>query len=119
HLINNANKFSAGQPVTLGAELVSIAPAAEGPAGESGPRTRVTSAARIYVKDKGIGIPKEELDCIFQKFYKVEHSGANFPGAGLGLSIVRALVNKNNGQVWASSELGKGSTFYVLMPSQA
>ena len=119
HLINNAHKFSVGQPVTLGAELVSIAPAADAPAGESGSRARVTHAPRIYVKDKGIGIPKDELECIFQKFYKVELPGATFPGAGLGLSIVRALVNQNNGQVWGTSELGKGSTFFVLMPSQA
>ena len=117
HLINNAQKFSSGQPVILGAEQVTIAPAESNPAAESGPRSRVTTAARIYVKDKGIGIPKDELECIFQKFYKVEHIGATFPGTGLGLSIARALVNQNNGQVWASSDIGKGSTFYVMLPT--
>ncbi len=121
HLLNNAQKFSAGQTVILGAELVNITPDHSHPASatDSGHRARVSTATRIYVRDKGIGIPKDELDNIFQKFYKVEHTGATFPGTGLGLSIVRALVNQNNGQVWASSELGKGSTLYVLMPSQA
>ena len=118
HLVNNAQKFSGGQAIVLGAELVSITPEHSQPASDSGPRVGVSTAARIYVRDRGIGIPREELENIFQKFYKIEHTGATFPGTGLGLSIVRALVSQNNGQVWAASELGKGSTFYVMLPSQ-
>jgi signal transduction histidine kinase len=117
-LLSNAQKFSAGNKVTMGAELVTMTAKASAPAAESGPRSSLNSMARLYVKDKGIGIPKEELDNIFEKFYKVEHPGANFPGTGLGLSIVRALVNQNKGQVWATSELGRGSTFYVMIPTQ-
>lgn len=117
-LLSNAQKFSAGQPIVIGAEFVTITPKNPVPATESGSRSSVNTSARLYVKDKGIGIPKEELDAIFEKFYKVEHPGATFPGTGLGLSIVRTMINQNNGQVWATSEVGRGSTFYVLVPSQ-
>jgi signal transduction histidine kinase len=117
-LISNAQKFSAGQPVVVGAELVTMTPKNAAPAAESGPRSSLNTVARLYVKDKGIGIPKDELDNIFEKFYKVEHPGATFPGTGLGLSIVRALATQNNGRVWATSEVGRGSTFYVMLPTQ-
>ncbi|HYF49959.1 MAG TPA: HAMP domain-containing sensor histidine kinase [Planctomycetota bacterium] len=116
-LVVNAQKFSAGQEVVLGAELMSISPAHESNAGISGVVSRISSASRLYVRDRGIGIPKEELDKIFQKFYRIERPGFSVPGTGLGLSIVRALINQNNGQVWAESELGRGSTFYVMLPN--
>jgi|GEM_PF-3688598 len=117
-LINNAFKFSGGQEIVLGAELVSISPENPSAASESGQQHKVNTATRLYVKDKGIGIPREELNRIFEKFHRVEKA-STFPGTGLGLSIVRALVNHNNGQVWADSEIGKGSTFYVLLPNRS
>jgi signal transduction histidine kinase len=116
-LLGNAQKFSAGQVITLGADQVSISPAHESNAGVSGLAPRVSSATRLYVRDRGVGIPNEELDRIFQKFYRIERPGFTAPGTGLGLSIVRALVSQNNGQVWAESQVGKGSTFYVLLPN--
>jgi signal transduction histidine kinase len=116
-LLSNAFKFSCGQKVILGAELVSISPTHETRSLENGNEPRVNSATRIYVKDCGIGIPKVELDCIFQKFYRVETSEASFAGTGLGLAIVRELVNQNNGRVWVESEEGIGSTFYVMLPN--
>jgi signal transduction histidine kinase len=116
-LLNNACKFSAGQEVVLGAEVVSIGPDRFTQASESGLQERVTSATQLYVKDKGIGIAPEDLGRIFDKFYRSDKVSGNFPGAGLGLSIVRALVSQNGGQVWADSEVGRGSTFYVLVPN--
>ena len=116
-LLVNAQKFSGSKPVVLGAEFVSISPTESPTSPESGSYNSVSTAARLYVKDYGVGIPKDELDQIFDKFYRVEKA-TPAPGTGLGLSIVRALVTRNQGQVWADSELGVGTTFYVMLPTQ-
>lgn len=71
----------------------------------------------ISVTDTGIGIKKEDLDKIFDKFAQADISTTRqYEGTGLGLSIVRGLVALHKGMVWAESEVGKGSTFYVLLP---
>lgn len=116
-LLNNALKFSSGQEVVLGAESVSISPQRR-PGTDSIPRDALTTATRFYVKDKGIGIPAEDLERIFEKFYRVDKAAHAFPGTGLGLAIVKALTTQNNGQVWAESELGVGSTFNIILPDQ-
>ena len=71
----------------------------------------------IAVKDNGIGIPKEEQEKIFQRFYEIgdylEHETG---GAGLGLSIVKGIVEAHYGKVWVESEPKKGSTFYFMLP---
>ncbi len=70
------------------------------------------------ITDTGIGIAPEELDRIFGKFYQVEeHNTRSAEGSGLGLHIAKQLVEKHNGQIWAKSQLGKGSTFYVKLPA--
>lgn len=117
-LLCNAQKFSSGQCVILGAEPVSISPSEAPRADASGQTASVTTATRLYVKDRGIGIPKEEINKIFQKFYRVERPGFSVPGAGVGLAICRALVHQNNGQIWAESTEGAGATFYVLLPNK-
>ncbi len=71
----------------------------------------------ISVTDTGIGIPAEEMEKIFGKFYQVEeHSTRSAEGSGLGLHIARQLIERHNGKIWAQSELGKGSTFFVQLP---
>lgn len=71
----------------------------------------------ISITDTGIGIPTEDLERIFGKFYQVEeHSTRSAEGSGLGLHIARQLVERHNGKIWAQSELGKGSTFFVQLP---
>lgn len=117
-LLANADRFSGGQEIVLGAELVSIRPDRTAPAADSGLHDRVSSATQIYIRDSGVGIPKEELPHIFDKFYRGEGASPSLPGAGLGLAIVRTLVHQNNGRVWADSEPGRGSTFYLLLPSR-
>ncbi len=71
----------------------------------------------ISVRDTGIGIPKEHLHSIFEKFYQVEgslHRSAG--GTGLGLAITKGLVEAHQGKIWAESEVGKGSTFTFTLP---
>jgi signal transduction histidine kinase len=71
----------------------------------------------VQVRDTGIGITLDDQRQIFDKFYRV-HSEATerINGSGLGLSIVKAIVEKHNGRVWVESEPGKGSTFTVVLP---
>lgn len=69
------------------------------------------------ISDNGLGIPEEERDKIFEKFYRVDKSRPmNFSGSGLGLSIVKEIVHNYNGEIKLTSESGSGSTFYVIIP---
>ena len=74
---------------------------------------------RAYVADTGIGIPEEHLPKIFERFYMVDTSLTRKSGSlGLGLSIVKEYVNLHGGKVWATSEPGKGSKFFFIMPKR-
>ena len=73
--------------------------------------------ASITVEDTGIGIPKEAVPLIFERFYRVDKSRSrNEGGTGLGLSIVKHITEAHNGKVEVQSELGKGSKFTVKIP---
>ncbi len=73
----------------------------------------------FFVKDTGIGIPKDKFDYIFQRFSQIEYTVKDvFRGTGLGLSITKNLVELLGGHIWVESELGKGSTFYFTIPSE-
>lgn len=67
------------------------------------------------VRDEGIGIPKEELPYIFERFYRAEKS-ANVEGIGLGLFLCQQIIKAHRGRVWAQSTEGKGSVFYFSIP---
>ncbi len=71
----------------------------------------------VTVRDEGLGIAEPELDRIFEKFYRVDpHMTRGVSGSGLGLYICRELIRRMGGSIWVESEVGKGSTFFVLLP---
>jgi signal transduction histidine kinase len=76
-----------------------------------------TNRVQIAVKDTGYGIPKEAQQKLFQPFYRVKtRDTAEIPGTGLGLSLVKAVIDSHHGRLWVESEEGKGSTFFVELP---
>lgn len=72
--------------------------------------------AIVRVKDTGVGIPQESLPHIFETFYRAPNVGTRFPGSGLGLSLVRSVVNQIGGRIWVESQEGQGTTFTVVLP---
>jgi two-component system phosphate regulon sensor histidine kinase PhoR len=73
---------------------------------------------RFSVKDSGVGIPADDLERIFERFYKADRSRAS-GGTGLGLSIARHIVEGHGGKIWAESVEGRGSTFHFTVPVAA
>jgi len=72
---------------------------------------------KVSVKDNGIGIPKDKQDFIFNRFTQVDSSlSRNREGSGIGLSLVKSLVELHQGRIYLDSELGKGSTFTFEIP---
>ena len=99
NLVDNAIKFS------LGGGKVSVAARAE------------NGGILVQVIDKGIGIPADAIPRLFQKFSRVVGSMTRAgSGTGLGLYIVKQIVEAHGGQIWVESELGKGSTFSFTLP---
>jgi two-component system CheB/CheR fusion protein len=70
----------------------------------------------IAVKDHRIGIEQQKLPFIFERFYRINENGRHPAGLGLGLYISAQIVKMHKGQIWAESELGKGSVFYIRVP---
>ncbi len=100
NLAGNALKFTRAGRVAIRAEL----------AGET---------LRFSVDDTGIGIPAEQLDRIFEEFRQVDPTVTReFGGTGLGLSITKKFVELHGGRIWAESELGVGSTFFIEIPAR-
>jgi signal transduction histidine kinase len=101
NLMGNAIKFMAGQPT----RQLSLLLRWRGP------------SCHFEVRDTGPGIPPEALAHIFDPFYRA--AGATTPGTGLGLAIVRRIVDAHGGSVSATSEVGRGTTFRVILPARA
>jgi two-component system phosphate regulon sensor histidine kinase PhoR len=102
NLVHNAIKFS-----TPGTDVVV--------------RTRgQPDGVLMEVEDHGPGIPKRELERIFERFYKVDRARTRGRpgGTGLGLSIARHIAEAHGGRIWAESEEGTGARFFVALPSR-
>ena len=79
---------------------------------------REKNQALCWIKDKGIGIPKDKLENIFEKFYQIENPNIrSHGGMGIGLTIAQGLIEAQGGKIWAESEgEGLGATFKILLP---
>lgn len=98
NLLDNACKYSfPGNPIRITASL------AEG-------------AALISVQDRGIGIPPDDLERVFDKFYRVQRTGQT--GTGLGLSICKGIIEAHGGRIWANNNPDKGVTVTFSLPLQ-
>src|SRR5258708_37136390 len=89
---------------------------------ESGSRVTVSTALQgdeveVSVRDHGIGIPRRDLERIFERFYRVDRARSRETGGtGLGLAIVRHVVQAHGGEVTVTSSEGEGSTFTIQIP---
>jgi signal transduction histidine kinase len=98
NLFDNAVKYTPSGKVSLGL-------------------TGNTEVVQIYIRDTGPGIPAEDIPHLFQKFYRVDNSATRtIGGTGLGLFICRKIVEIYKGKIWAESQVGIGSTFYINLP---
>jgi signal transduction histidine kinase len=71
---------------------------------------------KVSVKDTGIGISSQNLEKIFERYYRVEDNSIQFSGLGIGLFISHEIIQRHHGKLWAESEPRKGSTFYFTLP---
>ena len=76
------------------------------------------SKVRFWVKDTGEGIATDDQKRIFERFARASTSRRRSEGAGLGLSIVRAIVQAHGGKIYLKSILGTGSTFTIVLPKE-
>ena len=71
----------------------------------------------VSVSDQGMGIPLEDLERVFERFYRVDSEiTQRVRGVGLGLAVCRGMVEAHGGRIWVESTLGEGSTFYFTLP---
>jgi len=108
NLVSNAHKYTPeGGSIWVGAR-------AESMAGENGSPQEVV---HHWVRDTGIGMSPEELEQLFQKFFRTQRGKDMAQGTGLGLNITKNLVERHNGTIWVESEVGHGTTFHYTIPA--
>ena len=120
NLVHNAVKFTpAGGRISISGRLLEVGvdgqPASDLYGLEPGTIPTGTWVV-LSVQDTGIGIPAEDLDRIFERFYKIDRARSG-GGTGLGLAISKHIVQAHGGQIWAKSREGQGSTFYFTLPA--
>ncbi len=99
NLLTNAIKYSpADAPITVGGRYTE-------------------KSVILFVRDKGAGIPKDQIDKIFDRFYRVDNSlTRQTQGAGLGLFLAKAIIEAHKGEISVRSQVGSGATFYFTLP---
>lgn len=104
NLVANALKFTPGTPASPGTVTVTL-------------RTDARSGLRLRVADTGIGVATGQLPHLFNRFYQVDTNASyQQPGTGIGLALVKELVDLQDGQIQVESQLGQGTTFWVELP---
>jgi PAS domain S-box-containing protein len=98
NLLNNAIKFTDEGQITYGYTL------------------KDKETLKFYVKDTGVGIPKDKQELIFQRFHQNTENNSKHKGTGLGLAICKGITDLYNGNIWIESEENKGTTFYFTLP---
>jgi signal transduction histidine kinase len=113
NLLSNAIKFSEPGDTVYISATISEAKGVESKENEP----LLPKYLLITIQDQGRGIPEDKLQIIFERFQQVDASDSrNKGGTGLGLAICRDIIQQHDGKIWVQSTLGKGSTFYVLLP---
>ena len=98
NLLTNAAKYSPGSAdIVIGIE-------------------KERDSVKFYVQDFGVGIPKEKIPLIFERFYRVEENGSIVQGLGLGLYICSGIIKNHRGKIGAESIPDQGSTFWFSLP---
>ena len=77
---------------------------------------KVNDMARVSIRDNGPGIPPEKLPYLFDRYYRVDSSGMQYSGLGLGLYINAEIIKRHDGKIGVDSEMGNGSTFWFTLP---
>jgi hypothetical protein len=117
NLVKNAIKFCDKGAIEIGYDLVETHGLVETLHATS--LQNPTMSLQFYVRDTGVGIPKNRQEAIFDRFVQADLADKRaFQGAGLGLSISKAYVEMLGGKIWVESEVGKGSTFFFSLPYQ-
>ena len=101
NLISNALKYAPrGGEIRVGGKMMS------------------DELVQLWVSDQGMGIPKEQLPKMFQRFHRVDNRDTReIGGTGIGLFLVKAFVEQHHGQIWIESEHGKGTTIFFTLPT--
>lgn len=101
NLLTNAIKYSPpGKPITVGGRFSE-------------------KSVTVFVRDHGAGIPKSEIDKVFERFYRIDDNlTRRAQGTGLGLFLVKAVVEAHGGDITVKSQVGSGSTFYFTLPRE-
>ena len=99
NLLSNAVKYSArGKVIVVDCQIIG-------------------NEARVSVKDEGIGIKQQDIEKLFDRYYRVENSNTqHISGFGIGLYLSAEIIRRHDGRIWAESEPGNGSTFYFSLP---
>lgn len=118
NLLSNGVKFSPNGgviEVQIRSKLHPLKP--DGDDGATQPE-ETQPVVEVRIRDEGIGIPESELENIWEHFYQVDGSATRrFGGTGLGLALVRDIVESHQGEIWVQSEEGHGSTFTFVLPT--
>ena len=77
----------------------------------------INNAPRVCIKDHGIGIKQVDLEKLFERYYRIDNPNTrHISGFGIGLYLSAEIIQRHNGEIWAESEVGAGSTFYFTLP---